>query len=316
VIAAASAAGCGEPAQPPLALDDGNATAVAAELLVITGRVAATVRLPASTGFQPSGLAPGLDPRVQRTRPSTSAEPLVATTAPCANSGTMTTFETAPPTVAFSHCQDYTAPRIDGDLTYALGPQDIPNRLSLLVGFHIAAAFDDMTLEESGGYEFLSSDAPPDRYSYEFAMTADPGDELAATVTAGGAVRDRLTLSGFSIDIVDGRDVHDPANQTTVQLRVDLASTRLGGRVGAMTTDDLWQRRDPQTPRQFPYRGQIMVTGANNGRLQLTIQGDETFVAPAAQGQIELRLDLGSGELGAPSWVDWPALAAAAIASR
>jgi hypothetical protein len=44
--------------------------------------------------------------------------------------------------------------------------------------------------------------------------------------------------------------------------------------------------------------------------LQVTILGDETFVPPAGEGQIELQLDPGTGTFEPPTWVNWPALAA------
>jgi hypothetical protein len=45
--------------------------------------------------------------------------------------------------------------------------------------------------------------------------------------------------------------------------------------------------------------------------LQATIFGDETFVPPAGEGQIELQLDPGTGSFGPAVWVSWATVAAA-----
>jgi hypothetical protein len=57
--------------------------------------------------------------------------------------------------------------------------------------------------------------------------------------------------------------------------------------------------------RQHPFAGQILISGANHTRLQITILGDETFTPPTGQGQIELQVDPGTGTFGAPIWTRW-----------
>jgi hypothetical protein len=54
-----------------------------------------------------------------------------------------------------------------------------------------------------------------------------------------------------------------------------------------------------------------LITGADKERLQVTILGDETFVPPMGEGQIELQLDSGSGSFGPPTWLNWATLTAA-----
>jgi hypothetical protein len=46
-------------------------------------------------------------------------------------------------------------------------------------------------------------------------------------------------------------------------------------------------------------------------RLQVTILGDETFVPPAGEGQIELQLDSGTGSFAPAVWLSWATLSAA-----
>ncbi len=53
-----------------------------------------------------------------------------------------------------------------------------------------------------------------------------------------------------------------------------------------------------------------MIEGANSVRLQVTILGDETFVPPMGEGQIELQLDSGTGTFGSPIWLSWATLSA------
>jgi len=47
----------------------------------------------------------------------------------------------------------------------------------------------------------------------------------------------------------------------------------------------------------------------------MTIMGDETYIPPAGQGQIEYRLDLDTGTFGAPFWGNWAGLIPSATPS-
>jgi hypothetical protein len=133
------------------------------------------------------------------------------------------------------------------------------------------------------------------------------GDRLSVALSVGGSLRDQVTLSNFDIDISEQLTTTD---QRVEHFTYDIDSTRLKGHVTVMTTQDIKQSIDPFMPREFPFAGQILISGANHTRLQITILGDESFTPPAGQGQIELQVDTGSGAFGAPIYTSWSALSA------
>jgi hypothetical protein len=90
-----------------------------------------------------------------------------------------------------------------------------------------------------------------------------------------------------------------------------LASSRLNGEITVTTTQEFKQIVDPAERRLYPYTGQLLIAGASSVRLQATILGDETFVPPAGEGQIELQQDSGTGSFGPAVWLSWATLSAA-----
>jgi hypothetical protein len=94
-------------------------------------------------------------------------------------------------------------------------------------------------------------------------------------------------------------------NQGAATVNYTVASSRLGGQLTMTTTATIKQLL---TKQHSPFTGQVLIVGAGNTRLQVTIAGDETYSPPPGQGQLELELDPGTGVFGPPTWTSWAAL--------
>jgi hypothetical protein len=305
VALAAACAGCSaENSQPSLPLSETNAAQVAAEALVATDQSSFTVTLP-------SGITPGVAAALHRLDRGAVQRLAALATGPQNADGTMTsacsaggsaTITTAGSTVtyAFHDCADGTV-KLDGTLRFTV-QQAASNQATLSASFDLTLTIGTLTFNESGGYSIVLKTAPNPSDSTDYELR---GDSLSVSLSVGGTVRDDITLSHFDIGISMQLT---STGQEVEHFTYEIDSSRLKGHIAVMTTQDLKQVIDPITARQHPFTGQILLSGANHTRLQITILGDETFTPPAGQGQIELQVDPGTGNFGAPIWTSWAEL--------
>jgi len=314
ILAAAvtlAAAGCGSaPSQPPLPLSETNATSVAAEALITTGQSSFSVQLPGSVITGGATVLRSLTPRAagRLTALATglqNADGTMTTPCPAGGSATVTT---AGSTVmyAFHACVQDASATIDGTLQFTV-QQSSASQTLLSATFDYTLSAGAIRFAESGGYTIALTTAPNPTDSTRYELT---GDRFDTVLSVGGTVRDDVTLSHFDIVIDQQLTSTDREVQ---QFTYDVDSSRLAGHVTVMTTQDVTQVIDPIQPTEFPSAGQILVSGANHSRLQITILGDESFTPPAGQGQIELQVDPGTGALGAAIWTSWAELTTMAM---
>jgi hypothetical protein len=296
----ASLAACGgssSTSEAPLAITSSNAPAVAAEAIITAGQTQGTVTI-----FPGSSAAAALGAR-QLAR--AVAQVPQATTS-CGVSGTMTTTMTATSaTVTFSSCVETAGTSLNGMASYsnvAVTTTGTGTKISASVSLDVTATVGTLSYAESGGYDMTLTigSAAIDQFTLS-------GDHLSLAVS--GPVNDKVTLSSFDIDLsVDSAG--SPA-QTDAKVDYELDTTRLAGHISVSTTADMKQLETSE----HPYTGTVLITGANHGRLQITIHGDETYTPPTGEGQVELQIDTGTGSFGASTWVSWDMLAALAQAS-
>lgn len=310
-VALAAATGCGGAgnSQPPLPLDEANATAVAAEALITTGQTSFTVQLP-------SGSIPGVAAALRSLDPGAVQRLAALATGPQHADGTMTqpcplggsqTITTAGTTVTFTlnHCVQDATTEINGTLRFTVQASTAgANQVSLAASFDFTVTQGAMSFTESGGYSIVIRTAENPTDSTEYELT---GDRISLALSVGGKPRDQVTLSSFDIGI---ETQLTSTGQQVEHFTYDIDSSWLRGHVTVMTTQDLKQVLDLIMPRRFSFAGQILVSGANHTRLLITILGDETFTPPAGQGQIEIQVDPGTGNFGAPIWTSWSELSA------
>jgi hypothetical protein len=130
------------------------------------------------------------------------------------------------------------------------------------------------------------------------------------------ASTDTIILSGSSLTLVSGShtiaissfNITNVLNTTTGDVDArgsyTIASTRLNGSVSVMTNLDFRQ----VSGRLHPSQGVLVVTGANNSHVRLTVFGDETMVG----NQVQIEVD-GNGDnaYDPPINTTWAALAGA-----
>lgn len=316
-MALAACAGCGGSgnSQPPLPLGETNARAVAAEALITTAQTSVNVQLP--TGVTPGVAAAlrSLDRGGVQRLTALAAGPQAADgtmTNRCAVSGSETVTTTGTTvTFTFHDCVQDTSTRLDGTIQFTVQPSTAgSNQISLAAAFSFTVTQGALSFAESGGYSIVIRTAanPTDDTTTELT-----GDSFSLALDVGGQLRDQATLSSFDIAISQQLTSTD---QQVEHFTYDLDSSWIKGHIGVMTTQDLKQVIDLVTPRQFPFTGQILISGANHTRLQITILGDETFTPPAGQGQVELQIDPGTGAFGAPIWTGWSELSAMVMTGR
>jgi hypothetical protein len=307
---AAASAGCGGAgsSQPPLLLGDSNAAAVAAEVLITLGQNSFSVRLPSGVTAGAAALrslGPGLTQRLiaAATGPQNADGTM---TEPCALGGSETiTIAGTTATLMFDHCAVDASTTFNGTLrlTGQL-PGTTTSQTSLTASFDLTLTVGSLSFAESGGYTAVITVGQSPSPSTSEEVT---GDRISISLSVGGKLRDQVALSSFDIGISQQAS---SAGQQAEHFAYDVDSSWLKGHFSAMTTQDLEQVVNSIMPRKFPFAGQIVVSGANHTRLQITILGDETFTPPAGQGQIELQVDPGTGTFGAPIWTSWSALSA------
>lgn len=309
---AIASAGCGDPgtSQPPLPISESNATSVAAEALITTGQSPFTVQLPGVTTGAAATLRNLVPGAVQRlTALATGPQNADGTmTNPCAVSGTVTVVTAGTSlTYTFDHCvaDPSSHSQINGTVRFTgQPPTSTSMQYSLSESLDVTLTTGSLSFAESGGFTIAVTIAQNPSDNTEFALT---GDRLSVSLSVDGKLRDQVTVSSFDIDVSTQLTSTD---QQVEHFSYDLDSSWLKGHISVMTTQDIAQVIDVVMPRQFPSVGQILISGANHTRLQITIHGDETFTPPAGQGQIELRIDPGTGTFGAPIWTSWSELSA------
>lgn len=307
---ATASAGCGGGnAQPPLPISESNATSVAAEALITTGLDPISVQLPSGSISGVAATLRSLGAGAVQRLTALAAGPQNADgtmTVPCAGGGTSTIVTAGTTeTVTYTNCvQDpTTSAQIDGTIRLTgQFPTSSSTRVSLTESFDFTVTQGSLTVAESGGFTVVITIAPNPSDSTEEQVT---GDSLNVSLSVGGKLRDQVTLSSFDIDLSNQLTSTD---QQVERFSYDVDSSRLKGHISVMTTQDITQLIDAFMPRRYPFAGQVLISGANLTRLQITILGDESFTPPAGQGQIELQVDPGTGAFGAPIWTSWSEL--------
>ncbi len=331
-VVAGAAAGCGGgssgPAvmsttaavNSPLALTQSNANATAAEAIVTPAALSAGTA--AGVSAAPASVVPttlrAIDRRVaQGMQPSASARPAGAgtVTIPCTVGGSVTVVTSSDSktlTVTLADCSEIAGTSVNGMQTYTnftLTTTSSSDSISANVADTLTIVVGALSFAETGDYAFAFSA----NKTLNGALTTETfdlsGSSLSVSVTKSGAATDSVTLTNFDFNFEEDQTVSP--HQLYSSLSFTLASSRLNGTVTVTTTQEFKQIVDPSETRMYPYTGQLLIMGADSERLQVTILGDETFVPPAGEGQIELQLDSGSGTFGAPTWLSWATLTAA-----
>lgn len=286
VVAVGLAAGCGgEEARnrDPVVIDDSNTALVAAAALSSPDRFADTSIL--------LGGAVGQGPLARLMAQTPAPGPAFETEA-CAFGGTTTsTPSTTGGTITFHDCSDSQGIVVNGTLTLGVAAGSLSARFSLTI---VAGT---MTVIKRGSYELLP------RSESGAALYEIRGDEVTASYRDAGVTVEDEALLDFDL-------IYRETLTTPYQLQADftyaLSSQRLGGLIEIETPE--LANRDPEA--RFPHSGRAIVTGASDTRLEITIHGDEDDRVPDGQGQLELRLDPGTGTLGTSTWLSWSDLPA------
>lgn len=305
---ATASAGCGGSgtSQPPLPLSESNATSVAAEALISAG---------GTPGSQFGGIIPGVAAGLRSldlgsvqwlTALATGQQNVDGTiTNPCAVSGTVTvTTAGTTTTITYDNCMDNTSSTLNGTLRSTRQQSSTSNQTSMTVSFNLTATRGSLSIAESGGFTELRTLAKNPSDSTESELT---GDSFSISFSVDGKLRDQVTLSSFDIDAFER---FTPTEQRVEHFTYDydVDSSRLQGHISVMTTQDIQRGFGA-----FPFAGQILISGANHTRLQITILGDETSRRPPVRARSSSRSIRAPGTFGAPIWTSWPALSAIAM---
>jgi len=304
----------------PLTISQSNANVTAAEAIVTPA--ALSVGTAAGVSAAPASVVPttlrAIDRRVaQGMQPSANARPAGAgtVTISCAVGGSVTVVTSTDGktlTVTLADCSEAAGTSVNGTQTYSnftLTTTSLSDSISANVADSLTIVVGALSFAETGDYAFAFSA----NKTVNGALTTETfdlsGSSLSVSVSKSGAVSDSVTLANFDFNFEEDQTVSP--HQLYSSLSFTLASSRLNGTITVTTTQEFKQIVDPSETRMDPYTGQLLIMGADSERLQVTILGDETFVPPAGEGQIELQLDSGSGTFGAPTWLSWATLTAA-----
>lgn len=305
----------------PLAITQSNATSTAAEAIVTPAMLADTATSAGLSAAPPAVVAPSLsaiDRRVvQSLLPDGNAHPAAAgtVTVPCTVSGNFTAVTSTDGktlTVTFIDCAEVAGTSVGGTQTYSnlmVTTQGSSVSLSANVTDALTIVVGTVSYAETGDYAFSFSADKTANGGFSTETFGLSGSSLAVSVTKNGAMSDSATLTDFDFNFEE--DLTVSPHQLYSSFHFTLASSRLDGKVSVSTTEQFKQIRDPAETHLYPYAGQLLIAGAKNARLQVTILGDETFVPPAGEGQIELQLDSGTGSFGPAIWLSWATLVAA-----
>ena len=308
LLIAASACGGSDDSQPPLLLTEANAPSVAAEALIAASQTSTGAGSPLG-GAAAAATRPAHELARRAAHDLMSRGPAAAfdtMTEACAAGGSITTDSSGMSgTVTFNNCQEDANTKINGSLklTIKTSSGGGSSEVAFSVSVNITVTAGKLTFSESGGYDMVLNLGSADA---EFELS---GKRLTVSVS-GGTVNDKLTLSDFDIDVKADSTV-TPAEQSE-SIDFDIDSTRLKGHIAVATNAPVKQLVGATPAREYPHAGQVVVTGANKSRLQITIAGDETYQPPTGEGQVKLELDSGNGSFAAAIWVSWAALRAEA----
>ena len=305
----------------PLAITQGNATATVAEAIVTPATLVGTTTAAAGLGATPAAVPPSLssiDRRVvQRLLPSQHVEPAAAgtITIPCSVGGSYTAVASADRktlTVTFADCSEVAGTSVSGKQTYTnlvVTTTSSSDSISANVTDALTIVVGTVSYAEAGDYAFSFSANKMANGGFSTETFGLTGASLAISVSKSGAVSDSVTLTNFNFNFEE--DLTVSPHQLSSSFNYKLASTRLDGAITVTTTQQFKQIVDPAGTHLYPYAGQLLIAGANSVRLQVTILGDETFVPPAGEGQIELQLDPGTGSFEPAVWVSSATVSAA-----
>jgi hypothetical protein len=296
-----------------LTLSPSNASTVAAEVMLSAGRIGSFAAAPtpgaaaasASVRALPAGRAQRLLAILRQ--PVRDAGSAAATN--CAVSGTFSTVTSGTSaTVTFTNCVDVAGVTMNGTEGYS----NLATSSSASSTTITANITDDVTLTagtvsetESGSFSIQVVLNTSQTTVFSSALFTLSGSTLSVAVSKSGSVVDSVTLSNFNIALE--YDLTVVPNQLYSTFSYTVASSALGATYTVTTPQQIKQL----VTHQYPYTGQVLISGSNKTRLLITILGDETYDPPAGQGQIEFQLDTGGGSYGTPFYVNWATLAAA-----
>lgn len=288
-LVALALAACGGDSHSKLAITDDNASAVASEA-VVTGPQANNSQAPGTSFLRVNAAS---TPRLLRAiggRPAAVA---------CDVSGTSDTqMSETSITITFDKCNDGDGTVLDGRITFKLDGSATGTTLTFAAEIDLTVTDGNLVFDEAGSYTMtLDLSAGDSRIK---------GNSLKITVSEGGAVKDDLTISDF--DFHTTTSVLDDSGDQSTDAEFAIDSSRLGGEISVTTMTSMKQH----VTEDHAYAGVVNVTGASSSRLLITIHGDASYTPPAGEGQVELKVDTGTGTYGGSKWVSWAELDAMA----
>jgi hypothetical protein len=215
-------------------------------------------------------------------------------------------------TATFADCSEVAGTSVGGKQTYTnltLTTQTSLDSVSANVTDALTIVVGTVSYAEAGDYAFSLAAEKTGNGAFSTETFGLTGSSLAVSVSKGGVVSDSVNLTNFDFNFEE--DLTVSPHQLSSSFNYTLTSSRLNGEIAVTATEEFKQIVDPAETHLYPYAGQLLITGADSVRLQVTILGDETFVPPAGEGQIELQLDSGTGSFGQATWLSWATLAAA-----
>lgn len=296
----------GTPSKSPAGISEANAPTLAAQAMLALNAFGGSSAASPNTATPSASLA-----TVKRLpRPSDATE----TTTNCAVSGTIVVDPSADGTSetdTFDSCQETADLSLNGVLSYTgllLNVTPTEASLTANVQDNLTLGLGAITEVENGSYDISLVYTPATSVVFDLTNV-----DLAALINYNGAPLDSERLSNANINLTE--DLTISPNQLYADFSYTLASTLLNGTVSANTAQTIKRIADPSVSHTFPYTGQVVLLGSNNTRERITIWGDETYLPPAGQGQVEIDFDPGTGSYAAPIWVNWSTLQQIIIAT-
>ena len=296
----------GRPSKSPAGISEANAPTLAAQAMLALNAFGGSSAASPNTATPWASLA-----TVKRLpRPSDATE----TTTNCAVSGTIVVDPSADGTSetdTFDSCQETADLSLNGVLSYTgllLNVTPTEASLTANVQDNLTLGLGAITEVENGSYDISLVYTPATSVVFDLTNV-----DLAALINYNGAPLDSERLSNANINLTE--DLTISPNQLYADFSYTLASTLLNGTVSANTAQTIKRIADPSVSHTFPYTGQVVLLGSNNTRERIRIWGDETYLPPAGQGQVEIDFDPGTGSYAAPIWVNWSTLQQIIIAT-
>jgi len=296
----------GTPSRAPAGISAANTPTLAAQAMLALNAFGG------SSAASPNSATPSatLAALKRLSRPSAGTE----STTNCAVSGTISVDPSADGTSetdTFDACQETADLSLNGVLSYTellLNVTPTAASLTADVQDNLTVTLGALTEVENGSYDISLVYTPATSVVLDLSNV-----NLSALISYNGAPLDSENLANANINLTE--DLTLSPNQLYADFSYTLASTLLNGSITANTTQTIKRIADPAVSHTFPYTGQIILLGSNNTRERITIWGDETYVPPAGQGQVEIQFDPGTGSFAAPIWVNWSTLEQIIIAT-